>query len=252
MHGKTVIILGASRGIGAETAELLAARQARILLIARNGGELKKILDSLPGKDHSHLVLDLAESESAHSIMEHCKQWGIPDIVVWNYFARSDLGRLSQLQANSLSGAINRNCEVPLALYRGFLPEQKNQKFGRWILVSSAIASLSGPGQGGYGAVKSAQESLIRTIAVEQGHNGITGNIVRPGFIDTPGVQQNYDSQTRQKLASMNLPARAGSPKEVAAAIGYLASDQAGFVNGTVLPVDGGMNLGWFLRRESK
>ncbi len=252
LEGKTALVLGASRGIGAASALLLARSGARVLLVARNLQELESVHAQLDGKGHEMLSADLSGPESATRILHFCEAESCPDIVIWNFYVRSPLQRLDALNGQELSGAIEQNCALPLKLYSKFLAEQKKREYGRWILISSAVAELGGPGQGIYTAVKASQEALIRTIAVEQGHNGITANIIRPGFIDTPGVRSNYSEEAIERLSAMNLPGRAGVPQEVAAAVCFLASEEAAYINGSVLPVDGGLNRGWFLRPPGK
>ena len=247
MQRKTAIILGASRGIGAATAMNLASRGLRTILVARNQSNLTIRRDSLPGEGHETIAADLSRPQSAAVILDHCSRIGLPDIVVWNHYVRSELKKLEKVSSAGWAQALQENCRVILELYPAFADHQRIQGFGRWILVSSAVAQLGGPGQGIYASVKSAQEALIRTIAVEQGNKGITANIIRAGFIDTPGIRENYDQETIQRLSSMNLAGRAGKPEDVAAAVGFLVSEEASFVNAAILPVDGGLSSGWFL-----
>ncbi len=246
---KRALILGAGRGIGAATAAEFAVRGAQVRLVARSEAELIALHGKLDGQGHGHHALDLSSADDCAALIDAIASEP-PHIVVQNFHARSRLKRLRHIHASDLAESIRANTEALLQLLAAVLPFQREAGFGRWISVSSMAARLGGPGQASYAAVKSAIESIYRTLAVEEHRTGITANIVSPGFIDTPGVRENYPEALRERLAAMNLSGRAGTAEEVAHAIAFLAEPAAAFVTGSNLVVDGGLERGWFLNRS--
>lgn len=248
LKDKRALILGAGRGIGAATALELAKRGAQLRLAARSEVELIALHGKLAGSGHRHHALDLGKAEDCAALIDHIASEP-PHIIVQNFHVRNELRRLRHIDANDLAENVRANTEAVLRLMNAVLPFQREAGFGRWIAVSSMAARIGGPGQATYAAVKSALEGLYRTLAVEEARTGITANVVSPGFIDTPGVRENYPAELRERLGAMNLSGRAGNAEEVAHAIAFLAEPGAAFVTGSNLVVDGGLERGWFLNR---
>ena len=133
---------------------------------------------------------------------------------------------------------------------RDAVPFQRSEGFGRWILISSLVASIGGHGQSTYIAHKAAMEGFSRALAVEEGRHGITSNVVVPGFVDTENMARNYTDAQREAFASCSVVGRRGRPEEVAHAVSFLADERAGFVTGASIPVSGGAELNWWLVRS--
>jgi NAD(P)-dependent dehydrogenase (short-subunit alcohol dehydrogenase family) len=130
------------------------------------------------------------------------------------------------------------------ALVRRVVPGMQARGWGRLLFVGSASATLGGPGQLAYTAAKAALVGMVRTLAVEHGRHGITANLVVPGLVDTERTRQAVPTAVRHRVVAATAAKRVGQPEEVAWVVAMLAEDGGGFVNGAVVPVDGGLGLG--------
>lgn len=231
---RSVVITGANRGIGRAIAERMVADGHRVATIFRSG----ELPDGVFGAVGD--VTDTAAVDAAFTAIE--AHQGPVEVVVANAGITRDqlLMRMSDEEfdavvSTNLAGAFRVARRASKGMIRG--------RFGRIVLISSVVAFYGGAGQVNYGASKAGLVGMARSITRELGGRGITANVVAPGFIDTdmtaalPPAQQD-----RYREA---IPAgRFGSPADVAAAVAFLASDDAAYVSGAVIPVDGGLGMG--------
>ncbi len=231
---RSVVITGANRGIGRAIAERMVADGHRVATIFRSG----ELPDGVFGAVGD--VTDTAAVDAAFTAIE--AHQGPVEVVVANAGITRDqlLMRMSDEEfdavvSTNLAGAFRVARRASKGMIRG--------RFGRIVLISSVVALYGGAGQVNYGASKAGLVGMARSITRELGGRGITANVVAPGFIDTdmtaalPPAQQD-----RYREA---IPAgRFGSPADVAAAVAFLASDDAAYVSGAVIPVDGGLGMG--------
>lgn len=231
---RSVVITGANRGIGRAIAERMVADGHRVATIFRSG----ELPDGVFGAVGD--VTDTAAVDAAFTAIE--AHQGPVEVVVANAGITRDqlLMRMSDEEfdavvSTNLAGAFRVARRASKGMIRG--------RFGRIVLISSVVALYGGAGQVNYGASKAGLVGMARSITRELGGRGITANVVAPGFIDTdmtaalPPAQQD-----RYREA---IPAgRFGSPANVAAAVAFLASDDAAYVSGAVIPVDGGLGMG--------
>ncbi len=240
--GTRALVSGASRGIGRALAGAFARRGATVGLAARSQDELESLAAELPGEHHP-LPSDVGDRESITAAIDRfAEQAGGLDVVVANagitddaLMLRMDDERFSRLLDTNVTGAYR----VARAASRGML----RHRWGRLVFVSSVVGLSGGAGQAGYAASKAALVGLSRSLARELGSRNITSNVVAPGLVDTDMTSGMSDARRAQVEAGVPL-GRAAQPCEVAGAIAFLVSDDAAYVNGVVLAVDGGLGMG--------
>jgi 3-oxoacyl-[acyl-carrier protein] reductase len=238
---KQVLITGASRGIGAATALLLGAAGYRVWLHYRREesaarGVAASILEA--GGPEAHLVCfnlgDRTETEAATLAL--LDSFGAPDAVVLN--AGVTLNGLFALTSDAeWDEVLSTNLGGMLALGRPLVKAMLRQRRGRIVVLSSVAAQRGSPGQVAYAASKGGLLSAARSLALELAPRGITVNVVSPGLIETEMLK----GAPVQALLPLVPLGRVGRPQEVAHVIRYLVSDEAGFVTGQVIGVNGGM-----------
>ncbi len=244
LDGKTVLVTGASQGIGRAVAALLAGRGARVIPAARSAAKLEALAEEIrAGGGEAHpLALDVAApSEVAGQLAALPADWQAIDVLVNNagitrdgLFARMSLEQWQEVLATNLTGAY----AVTRELVRGMM----RKRWGRIIFVSSVVGLMGNTGQANYAASKAGLVGFAKSLAREFGSRSITANVVAPGFVET-AMTEELDDKARAKLSETIVLRRFGSVDDVAAAVLYLASDEAGYVTGEVLNVSGGMYI---------
>jgi len=255
---RVALVTGAGRGIGRTTALMLARRGAKIVAVSRSQENLQELESELRRESgegsmpaHLFLTLDLVASSGPEKLLEFLAEKGFPHIVVANLHQRRESGRLGNNKFELDGKSVLENIAYLKAILPSTLLFQRQVGFGRWVGVSSMVASMGGPGQGLYTVQKGVLENLLRTLALEEATHNITANIVSPGLVDTPGVRENYGDELFEKISAMNLMGRAASPEEIAYAIAFLVSPYASYITGVTLPVCGGYNLSWSLQQQA-
>jgi 3-oxoacyl-[acyl-carrier protein] reductase len=231
---RVVLVTGGNRGIGRAIAERFVRDGYRVAVTARSGGGPEGTLTVRAD------VTDAAALDSAFTEVE--QQLGPVEIVVANAGITKDtlLLRMSEddfdsVVATNLGGAFR----VVKRASKGML----RARFGRIILISSVVGLYGSAGQVNYSASKSALVGFARSITRELGARGITANVVAPGFIETDMTAELPEETQKQYKA--NIPAgRFATPDEVAGVVTWLAGDDAGYISGAVIPVDGGLGMG--------
>ena len=233
-EGRVVLVTGGNRGIGRAIAERFLREGYRVAVTARSGegpeGTLTVRAD----------VTDAAAVDAAFSEVE--AQLGPVEVLVANAGVTKDtlLMRMSEddfdsVVATNLGGAFR----VVKRASKGML----RARFGRVILISSVVGLYGSPGQVNYAASKSGLVGFARSLTRELGGRGITANVVAPGFIETD-MTAELPEETQQQYKS-NIPAgRFATPDEVAGVVTWLAGEDAGYISGAVIPVDGGLGMG--------
>ena len=242
---KTALITGAGSGIGKAICMHLEQTGYRILAVSRNATHLSDISSSLKLREHQFLNADLISREGIASLHDFLKVHGLPHTVVCNLSPASPREKLLHLASRINEQAGTEHLQHLFSIMAEVISFQREQKFGRWIGISSMSAHLSVPGMAIYNIQKSSLEQCIKTLAAEEGKYGITANIIAPGFISTPAVLKNYSPDELNKRSNENVMHRIGTPEDVAAAVAFLAGNLAGYITGITLPVNGGNHLGW-------
>ena len=232
---RSVIITGASKGIGRAAAEGLAAAGWDVIGVARQSPA------NFPGQ---FVTADLSDPECTAKLASMLAERGNVVGIVNNVgIAKHEL--FESVNFADFSNVMDLNVRPALQLTQALLPGMRNARFGRIINVSSLV-TRGLPFRTSYAAAKSALESLTRTMAVELAASGITANCVAPGPTETELFRENNPkgSEGEKRYLAKVPMGRFASPDEIAAAIVFLASDNAGFITGQTLLVDGGSSLG--------
>lgn len=244
---RRALVLGASRGIGAAIARRLDADGFDVTIVARSADGLAETAGAMSRS--TSLAVDLASEEGRATLADALEHNGQPHVVVGVVHLRRALSRISRTDPGEYAAAVGDHLGHLAAVARTALPAQREAGFGRWVFVSSLVASLGGHGQSVYAAQKSAMESFSRSLAVEEGRFGITSNVVVPGFIATDHMAETYSAEQRAAFEQSSVVQRSGRPDEVAHVVSFLADERAGFVTGASVPVTGGAELSWWLGR---
>jgi 3-oxoacyl-[acyl-carrier protein] reductase len=231
---RTVLITGGNRGIGRAIAEEFVARGHRVAVTARSGsgpdGSLTVIAD----------VTDAASIDAAFTEVE--AQLGPVEVVIANAGITRDT-LLMRMSEEDFTDVIDTNLSGAFRVVKRASKGMLKARFGRIILVSSVVGLLGSAGQVNYSASKSGLVGLARSVTRELGSRGITANVVAPGFIETDMTAELPREQ--QDAYLKQIPAgRYASTAEVAKVIAWLAGDDAGYISGAVIPVDGGLGMG--------
>jgi len=242
--GKIALVTGASRGIGKAIALELARRGAVVVGTATTEAGADAITAYLKeaGNTGRGFALNVAEPASIEAFMAAmATEVGAPLILVNNAGITRD-NLMLRMKDDEWDSVINTNLNAIYRMSKACLKAMTKERWGRIISISSVVGSSGNPGQANYAAAKAGLEGFSRALAREIGSRNITVNAVAPGFIATDMTQVLPEEQKEKLLAS--IPAgRLGQPEEIAAAVGFLASAEAGYITGVTLHVNGGMYM---------
>ncbi|CDF98198.1 MULTISPECIES: 3-oxoacyl-ACP reductase FabG [Avibacterium] len=241
MQGKIALVTGATRGIGRAIAEELSAKGAFVIGTATS----EKGADSISaylGEKGKGLVLNVADQQSIEAVLAQIKaEFGDIDILVNNAGITRD-NLLMRMKEEEWFDILQTNLTSVFHLSKAMLRSMMKKRAGRIITIGSVVGSMGNPGQANYCAAKAGLIGFSKALAKEVASRGITVNVVAPGFIATDMTEALTEEQKAATLA--NVPAgRLGEPKDIAKAVAFLASDDAGYITGTTLHVNGGMYM---------
>jgi 3-oxoacyl-[acyl-carrier protein] reductase len=241
LSGKAALVTGASGGIGGAIARALHQQGAAVAI----SGTRRDALDTLAGelKDRAHVLpCDLADKDAVEVLIPKCEEaMGKLDILVANAGINRD-NLLVQLSDQAWDEVIAVNLTATFRLARAAVKTMMRRRYGRIIGISSVVGVTGNPGQANYTAAKAGMIGMIKSIAQEYAKRGVTANCIAPGFITSAMTDKLNDKQREAILA--RVPAgKLGTGAEVAAAAVYLASDEAAYVTGQTLHVNGGMAM---------
>ena len=249
IQNKNALVCGSTQGIGKATAILLAEEGVNVTLLARNEEKLKTVLAELPNKNqnHSYLIADFSKPEELKKILETTD---LKFHVLVNNTGGPKSGALISATSEDLINAFQMHIVCNQILTQAVVPFMKSEKYGRIINVISTSVKEPIPGLGVSNTIRNAVGNWAKTLASELGHFQITVNNVLPGFTNTARLDQiikikasneNTTEAAMEQIMKNYVPAkRFAKPEETAAAIVFLASEQASYINGINLPVDGG------------
>jgi len=241
LDGRGALVTGASGGIGAAIARTLHAQGAQVALSGRN----KEALDSLAGElgQRAHVLEgDLALPETPAALIKGAEAaMERVDIVINNAGMTRD-GLLMRMGDDDWQAVLDVNLSAAFRLSRAALRGMMRARWGRIISITSVVGQTGNPGQANYVASKAGLVGMTKALAAEIASRGITVNCVAPGFITTAMTEALNDEQKEKMLAQIPI-ARFGNPQDVASAVAFLASEEASYVTGQSLHVNGGMAM---------
>lgn len=236
LTGKVALITGATGGIGGAIARKMKEAGATVVVSGRNIAKMNAEF----GDEYIKIPCDLAEDGGAvELVMNTIEQAGKIDILVNNAGITKDT-LLMRMSDEQFDDVINTNLRSCFKMCRAVIMPMMKNRSGRIINMASIIGAIGGPGQANYAASKGGMIAMTKSIAAEVGSRGITANTVAPGFIKTPMTDVLPEELKKTYLAQ--IPAgRFGEPDDIANACVFLASDEASYINGQTLHVNGGM-----------
>ena len=244
LENDVALVTGASRGIGREIALVLARAGARVIGTATTPEGASAITEALraDGVKGRGAVLDVADSASIEALLGELEAAGdMPTILVNNAAITRD-GLLLRMKPEDWDRVIATNLTSVFRLSKACLRPMMKERCGRIVNLTSVVALTGNPGQANYAAAKAGLLGFTKSLAREVASRGITVNAVAPGFIDTDMTRALGEEQ-RAALLTQIPAARLGSPADVAAAVLFLSSPQAGYITGETLHVNGGMYM---------
>jgi 3-oxoacyl-[acyl-carrier protein] reductase len=240
---KVALVTGASRGIGKAIA--LELGQHNIVLgtaTSEAGAEKISAYLAEAGISGKGYCLDVSSEESIDAMSKQIQEeFGAVAILVNNAGITRD-NILMRMKAEEWDQVINTNLSSIFRMTKAMVRGMTKARWGRIISISSVVGSSGNIGQSNYAAAKAGLEGFSRALAMEIGSRGITVNTVAPGFIDTDMTRELSEEQTQALLGKIPL-GRYGMPEEIAAVVAFLASDQAGYISGETVHVNGGMYM---------
>ena len=241
LNGKNALVTGASGGIGGAIATALHAAGATVALSGTRVAPLEELASSLGERTHV-LPCDLGDAEAVSALPKAAADaMGSLDILVNNAGITRD-NIFMRMSDDEWQSVIDVNLGATFRLSKGVLRGMMKARWGRIINISSVVGATGNPGQGNYAASKAGMVGMTKSLAYEVASRGITVNAVAPGFIATAMTDKLTDDQKSAILAQ--IPSgRMGEPSEIASAVQYLASNEAAYITGTTLHVNGGMAM---------
>jgi 3-oxoacyl-[acyl-carrier protein] reductase len=244
LKDKVALVTGASQGIGRDTALALAEAGAKVAVAARNEEKLTALVAEIEAAGGAGFAvkMDVADAEQVKAgFKQVVEKFGRLDILVNNAAITRD-GLAMRMKADDWEAVLKTNLTGAHLCIQQALATMMRARTGRIINISSVVAQSGNAGQANYVAAKAGLIGLTKAIAIEIASRNVTVNAVAPGFIETPMTDVLPD-KVKEELKTRIPLGRMGSPKEIAAAIVFLASDEAGYITGHVLNVNGGLHL---------
>jgi 3-oxoacyl-[acyl-carrier protein] reductase len=243
LSGRIAIVTGASRGIGRATARMLAGAGAEVVAAARGDNARATVDEIASAGGKAHLAsLDVTDRESVdRMVAETLERSGRIDILVSNAGITRDQLML-RMKREDWDAVIGTNLTALFSCAQAVLKPMVRQRAGRIVAIGSVVGQAGNAGQANYAASKAGIIGFSKALALEVASRGITVNVVAPGLIDTEMTRAI--SQTAHETWTSKIPlGRLGSPEDVASAVCFLASDEAAYITGQVLAVNGGMYM---------
>lgn len=245
-EGRVVLISGGSQGIGAGLVECFYKRGAKVYFTGRDEGKLKAVLESLQQLSGTgfarYLTGDIKDSKKVEEIVDTVqKEAGRIDVLINNAGVTKD-NLILRMKDEEWDMVMDTNLKGAFYFTKFTLKYMIRQKSGRVINISSVVGSMGNPGQSNYCASKAGIEGFTRSVAREVASRGITINAVAPGYITTPMTEVLSDD-VKKSLMSLIPLGRLGTPGDIAGVAVFLASDEASYITGQVLHVNGGMYM---------
>lgn len=231
---RVVLVTGGNRGIGLAIAKELASRGDTVVVTHRSGE---------PPEGLHGVICDVTDSAAVDAAFSQVEsEHGPVEVVVANAGITQD-GLLMRMPEDAFTGVLDANLTGAWRVTQRATRGMMKARFGRLIYISSVVGLTGAPGQVNYAASKAGLVGMARSVARELGGRGITANVVAPGYVDTDMTADLTDKRREEMMAAIPL-GRTAQADEIAKAVAFLASDDAAYITGAVLPVDGGVGMG--------
>jgi 3-oxoacyl-[acyl-carrier protein] reductase len=242
LKGQVALVTGASRGIGAAIAQELALRGATVIGTATTDDGAARIGAALAAQGGQGVRLDVNDAAAGEAVIDGIvKQHGGLQILVNNAGITRDMLAM-RLKDEDWDAVLDTNLKAVFRMSRAVMRTMMKQRYGRIVNITSVVGASGNPGQANYAAAKAGVAGMTRALARELGSRGITVNCVAPGFIETDMTAVLPEEQHKALLGQIPL-GQLGKPADVAHAVAFLASREAGYVTGQELHVNGGMYM---------
>ena len=241
LQGRTALVTGASGGIGSAIARTLHGAGARVAISGTRRERLDELASELGGETAA-LACDLSDQDAVEALVPAAeKALGQIDILVNNAGITRD-NLLLRMRDEEWESVLTVNLTAAFRLSRAVARGMMQRRFGRIVSITSVVGTTGNPGQTNYAASKAAIAGMTKSLALELATRGVTANCIAPGMIDTDMIAKLTDEQ-RGAIAQRVPARRLGAPEEVAAGVLYLASDEAAYVTGQTLHLNGGLAM---------
>jgi len=244
MSSHTAFVTGASRGIGRACAISLASAGHRVVLAARDLAKLESVAEEIRANGGTAFVsaMDLSSEDSIRAAFKQAASEAGPITILVNNAGITRDGLSMRMKREDWDAVLQTNLTGSFLCIQQVMPAMMKERWGRIVNISSVVGESGNAGQVNYVASKAGLIGLTKSLAQELGSRNITVNAITPGFIDTDMTAVLSEEVKQRMLAGIPLK-RFGKPEDVAAAVRFLASGEAGYITGSVLRVNGGMYL---------
>ena len=243
LENLNILITGASGGIGTSLSMAFASTNAKLFLIGSSQDKISKLQKKLPSRDNiNYFSVDLSERENVNNFCDSIiDQYGGINVIINNAGITED-NLFMRMSENSWDKVFAINIDASMIICRKFIRGMVKNKWGRIVNISSVVASTGNPGQSNYVAAKSALNGLTKSLALEVATRGVTVNSISPGFIDTSMTAKLTDDQKR-KITEKIPMGKMGTGEDISSLVSFLVSNEAGYITGQNIHVNGGLFL---------
>jgi NAD(P)-dependent dehydrogenase (short-subunit alcohol dehydrogenase family) len=244
---RVALITGASRGIGAATAQVLAEQGFRIVVNYRSSAEQAAgVVEAVTGAGGEAIAVraDVTEADDVTALVgEAEKRWGRVDVLVHNALIPFDVTSFAAVTWEQLGAKVDHELRAAFLLTKAVVPGMVSREYGRLVYLSTGLSRRPREGMIALGTAKAALDQFVRYVALELAPNGITANLVAPATVGETRVTGQLTADQVRHLGATNPMGRLVRPDEVARTIAFLASEASGFTTGHYLPVNGGLAM---------
>lgn len=244
LAGQVALVTGASRGIGKAIASSLADAGANVIAAATTEDSVRETVDSIlgAGGTATGIAMDVSDDDSVAAALESIKEEHAKISILVNNAGVTRDTLLLRMKKEDWDFVIGTNLDGVYRLTRALAPVMIRARYGRIVNVTSVVGAIGNPGQGNYAASKAGIEGFTRSMARELASRNITVNCVAPGFIDTD-MTRGLDEKAKEALLSQVPLERLGTAQDVANAVMFLLGEEASYITGSILHVNGGMYM---------
>ncbi len=247
MKNRVAIVTGASRGIGAATALVLAERGYRVVVNYHSSAEEAEVVVAAIAAAGGEAIAIKADVTTPNDVTrmvgETERRWGQVDVLVHNALIPFDVISFADLKWEQLAGKLDRELHAAFLMTKAVVSGMISRSYGRLVYLSTGLSRKPRKGMITLGTAKAALDQFVRYIALELAPHGITANLVAPAMVGGTKVTEQFTSEEKQHLSTINPMGRLVKPDEVAKTVAFLASEESGFTTGHYLPVNGGLEM---------